>query len=152
MILGSTITPEEGVPFAAEIFVSNLEKTLQYYCEVLGFEIHRLDKKGRFAALKFNNSIFMVQEEDNLEKLRRVGVSLRFIIDARRNLQRISPAVTKPRQENPKGFVTDIDGYYKKVKSRGAIIYEPLEMMDYGLRRFKVKDPEGYIIKFCISP
>ena len=48
--------------------------------------------------------------------------------------------------------MTDIDGYYKKVKSRGAIIYEPLEMMDYGLRRFKVKDPEGYIIKFCISP
>ena len=95
MILGSTITPEEGVPFAAEIFVSNLEKTLQYYCEVLGFEIHRLDKKGRFAALKFNNSIFMVQEEDNLEKLQRVGVSLRFIIDARRNLQRISPAVSR---------------------------------------------------------
>jgi len=123
MIEGNTMTKEEMVPFAVEIFVSDLDKVMNYYANVLGFNIHRLDKEGRFAALTFNDVILMIQEKPNLEELKRVGVVLRFIIN-------------------------NIEDYYEKVKEKGAIIYAPIKAMDYGLTRFKVKDPEGYIIKF----
>ena len=117
------MTKEEMVPFAAEIFVSNLENSIKYYVDILGFKIHRLDSNGRFATLKFNNSILMIQEKENLGELKRVGVVLRFMIK-------------------------DIENYYKKIKSKSVEIFAPLKLMNYGLTRFKLKDPEGYIIKF----
>ena len=124
MIKGNTMTSEEAVPFAAEIFVSDLDTVLNYYVEILGFEIHRIDESGKFAVLKFNNSIFMIQEKEDLEELKRAGVLLRYIID-------------------------DVKSYYATVKDKGAKIHEPLEYTDYGLIMFKIKDPEGNIIKFA---
>jgi len=124
MIKGNSMTKEESVPFAAEIFVSNLNECVNYYVDVLGFTVYRQDDKGKFAVLQFNNSIFMIQEEESLEELKRVGVLLRFIIP-------------------------DVKTYYNTVKDRGANIFEHLESTDYGLIMFKVKDPEGYIIKFA---
>ena len=123
MNTSNKITEEELIPFSAEIFVSDLDKVVHYYTNVLGFTLHRLDAEGRFASLKLDKSLLMVQEKANMEELKRVGIVLRFM-------------------------VSDIQSFYKKVVANGANVFAPLKTMDYGLTRFKVKDPEGYIIKF----
>ena len=112
-IIGNQMTKDEAVPLAVEIFVSDLDRTLKYYVNILGFKLHRIDKKGRFAVLKFNDAIFMIQEKDNLEELKQIGVHIRFIVN-------------------------DVEKLYKTYFKKGAKIVTPLEKMRYGLTRFFV--------------
>ncbi len=119
------MTDEEFVSLAAEFKVSNLDKSLVFYKEILDFEVYRIDKKNKHATLKFNGAFLMIKEDMRLTSGKeRSDFFVRFI-------------------------VSNLENYYDKVKSKGARILFPLEKMSYGVKRFYVQDLDKYQLKFC---
>jgi len=113
---------KEFGPLAVEIEVSDFNKSLNFYKEILEFEPIRIETDLKFASFNFNGALFMIQEEKDVEK-RKSGARIRFII-------------------------ADVEKYYSLVKGRGVTITKPLETIDYGLKRFYLEDPDGYKLKF----
>lgn len=120
------MTEEEYVPFGAEIHVANFERSLKFYRDVLGFRLLRIDELAKFAALEFNEAIFMF-EEHKLEPPRGKGTILRFLLPGK------------------------LEEYHDTIKASGANISKPIEKTSYGLTRFYVTDPDGYQLKFSIK-
>ena len=119
------MTDEEFVSLAAEFKVSNLDKSLVFYKEILDFDVYRIDKKNKHATLKFNGAFLMIKEDMRLTSGKeRSDFFVRFI-------------------------VSNLENYYDKVKSKGARILFPLEKMSYGVKRFYVQDLDKYQLKFC---
>src|SRR3989338_3029798 len=120
------MTKQERVPFAVEIQVKDINKSIKFYRDVLGFKVIRQkdDDHNKFAALTFNKSIYMIAEVPKLPEPRGVGVQLRFILPG--NLKK----------------------YHDKIVSCGAKIHEPIQKKYYGITTFKIKDPDGFELKF----
>lgn len=121
---GNAMTEQEMVPFTAEIKTPNFQRSLQFYTEVLGFDLLRMSDDD-FAVLEFNGGQFLIQGEKDVPEPRGLGVFFRFMVPG------------------------DIQKYYNLVQKRGAKILAKLETMFYGLSRFYVEDPDGYQIKFA---
>ncbi len=117
----------EYVPMAVEIPVSNFQKSLIFYRDVLGFRLLRINEEEWFAPFEFNGAILMITQVDNgtLPNFNGNSTIIRFILKE------------------------GIQSYFEQVKSSGAPILKPLETMPYGLTRFYVTDPDGYKIKFA---
>ena len=113
----------EKVPFAAEILVNDLNRSLSFYQDVLNFDLIRQDEADDFAALGYKEAILMIKQKA-VEGPRGSGVILRFYL--------------------PSG----LKDYHDKVARSGADITKPYAVMDYGLERFYVTDPDGYQLKF----
>lgn len=116
--------PEEKVPFAAEILVSDVNASLDFYQNKLNFELLRSDPDNKFAVLKLNDAILMIKQHATAEP-RGSGVILRLY------------------------FRGGLKEYYEKLQSTGVTITKPMEEMDYGLERFYATDPDGYQLKFA---
>lgn len=69
----------------------------------------------------------MIREVTHLSVHRGKGVILRFL------------------------FKRGLEKYYEKIKKKRAKIMKPLEKTSYGLRRFYVRDSDGFILKFATS-
>src|SRR3989344_8724691 len=120
--MNEQMTEKEFVPFGAEVYVSNLEQSLKFYRDQLGFKVLRIDESHHFVSFDFNSAIFMIEEKrESVQST--TGIVLRFV-------------------------VADVKSYYSDVVKKGISIFKPLEIKDYGATRFYVKDPDGYQIKF----
>lgn len=121
------MTEEEFVPFGAEIHVSNFERSLEFYRDVLGFKLLRVDREWPFASFSFHTSIFMIDGRGDYPPPLGQGAILRFLIPGK------------------------LEEYYNQVKERGAVISKSIEKLSYGLTRFYVTDPDGYQLKFAVK-
>ena len=122
-----------------EFDVFNLDETLHFYVDILGFKVEYDRKNEKFAYLSFEKAQIMIQEIDggnnkwqtgNLEYP--LGRGINFEID-----------------------VESIDGIYSKLKSENYEIFVDIEEHWYrkedillGNREFLVKDPNGYLLRF----
>ncbi|MCB0353553.1 MAG: hypothetical protein KDD64_08520, partial [Bdellovibrionales bacterium] len=50
-------------PLVPELMVSNLERSLEFYCSVIGFEVEFDRPEKRFAYLRFFGSELMIEED-----------------------------------------------------------------------------------------
>jgi uncharacterized glyoxalase superfamily protein PhnB len=114
--------------------VANVNDTIQYYKDVLDFELVMSNpKEGQFewAMIQSGDVALMLQTQTSLSGElpvfgdMKVGGSLTFFIET-----------------------NDIDGLYAKVKSRADIV---LDMRDtfYGMREFHIRDCNGYVLTFA---
>src|SRR5690349_11814021 len=102
-----------------ELPVADVESAQQHYRDALGFEIGWLYP---------NKEIGAVSRDD-------------VVLFFRRKKPPFEPAVHWVHVE-------DIDGSYQELRSLGANIVDPLEKKPWGLRQFKVKDPDGNLFYF----
>ncbi len=51
-----------------ELYVSNFDKSLSFYKNVLGFEVEYTRQNPKFAFLSYENSQIMIQQDDNDEQ------------------------------------------------------------------------------------
>jgi predicted enzyme related to lactoylglutathione lyase len=121
--MNDQMTEKEFVAYGTEIYVSDIEASVKFYQDVLGFNLIRRDLEHNFASFEFHGAVFMMEQHPVREVGGR-GVLFRFIIP-------------------------DVNSYYQEVQSKGANITKPLKKMFYGLTRFYVEDPDGYQLKFC---
>jgi uncharacterized glyoxalase superfamily protein PhnB len=97
-----------------ELPVTDVERSQQYYRDVLGFEIGWLYPGKEVGSVSRGNAaIFFRKQQKPFE-----------------------PAIHWV-------FAEDIDATYEEFRSLGSKIVEPLEKKPWGLRQFTVKDLDG---------
>ena len=132
----TNIITEKLAPVAPEFFVRDVDASVAFYVDVLGFALIRADVNGEgkrtFAVLARGAAEFLLAHEAflgsaNREALpypRAAGVDIRLMVD-------------------------DVDAVFAHVVGAGAKIVLPLKDQEYGLRDFIVADPDGFRIRFA---
>ena len=123
-----------------EFDVFNLDETLHFYVDLIGFKVAYDRPEDKFAFLELEDVQFMVQEIDK-ENLKwdtgelkyPLGVGINFQID----VKNIDEIYNRLKEDNYKIFVEMEDHYYRKDD----------EML--GEREFLVQDPNGFVLRFA---
>ena len=115
----------------ASITVADLQKSMAWYRDVIGFEVqqqHERDGVVRAVALKAGDVRILLNQEDGARGWDRVkgeGMSLQFTMAG------------------------GVDELAAKIKAAGGTIDSEPADMPWGMRMFRLKDPDGF--KFVFS-
>ena len=123
-----------------EMIVSDLARSLQFYCGVLGFGIEYQRPEHLFAFLSFHGSQLMLEQDDLEESAWRVG-PLEAPFGRGMNLSIKCP---------------DAQALITRLEAAGHCLRKPLEEcwyrsndLQFGERNFLVPDPDGYLLRFA---
>lgn len=122
-----------------ELYCSNIAKSLDFYCKILGFSIIYDRPEAKFAFIKRESVQLMMEElTDNERKW-------------------LSGPLEKPfgRGINLQMETHSIDELYKAVRNHGIPLFMDIEEKWYrrkndtvGNRQFVIQDPDGYLLRF----
>lgn len=122
-----------------ELIVSDLSKSLAFYCEVAGFAIEYDRPEDKFAYLSFGQSQIMLEEDWHSDSPWRVG-PLEPPYGRGMNLSIVCP---------------NADVLATALQAAGHELRKPVEEVWYrsddrlvGQRNFLVLDPDGYLLRF----
>jgi catechol 2,3-dioxygenase-like lactoylglutathione lyase family enzyme len=128
-----------------ELLCSNLEKTLHFYVELVGFTIQYDRPEDRFAYLSMDGVEIMVEEAPETSEDPRVWWTAKAVHPYGRGI-------------NLQIEVADIDLLLLKFQNAGWPLFRPIEEKWYrlsaqevGNRQFLVQDPDGYLLRFFKS-
>ena len=109
--------------------VKSLSRSLDYYCDVLGFERPQLwGDPPTFAMPHRDGFTIMLKEAAVNQSIAPNGVGDHW---------------------DAYVWIEDTDQLFAEVKDRGATIdYEPCIQREYDMKEFAVVDPDGYLIDF----
>jgi uncharacterized glyoxalase superfamily protein PhnB len=110
--------PTEAAPY---LVVEDVERSVQYYKEVLGFRVDMID--CGFALVSRDKVSIMLQQK----------------------------AVGQCHHHGPMAgyvWVNNVDGSRDELEARGATVCRPVADMRWGTREFEVQDPDGYLLRF----
>lgn len=96
--------------------VSDLNKAIEWYVNVLGFECTGADINERWAYADFaseNGAVFAIMVDENVPSYGRFN----FDVD-------------------------DVDALWEKLKDKTEVV-QPIETMPYGTRKFTIRDLDG---------
>ena len=104
--------------------VNNLEESLAFYSELLGFEVskHTPESEPPMATLQAGN--LMISLAQNLETMLKRGRGVSFFI-----------------------CVSDVDVYYEQLRAQGVEVHPPADE-GWGGRFITVQDPDKYRLFF----
>ena len=114
----------------AALTVKDLEKSLAWYQDVVGFTVDRIhEREGKLIAvsLKAGNARILINQDDGARGWDRVkgeGISLQFTTEQ------------------------NLDAIANRIKERGGTLdLEPTDM-PWGVRVFRLRDPDGFRLVF----
>ena len=110
--------------FAVVLAVSEIRKSISYYCDQLGFKV-----------------TFESNDPIDYAVLKRGEVSIHLTkknVDTNHSAHRTSVYI----------FVHNVDAVYREFIDNGVAIHNPVGDRDYGMRDFDIMDPDGYILSF----
>ena len=120
-----------------ELYVSNLDKSLSFYRDILGFHIAYSRDDPKFAFLSYEKSQLMIQElrpgekeKEQLEYPFGRGMNLQIETES---VQKIMDLLKKHKYALKRGIK---DNWYKGNNT------------SYGCREILVQDPDGYLLRF----
>jgi catechol 2,3-dioxygenase-like lactoylglutathione lyase family enzyme len=121
-----------------ELICTNLERSMLFYVDVLGFDVAYQRPEDKFACLALGDAHLMLEQ---------AGQGRKFL----------NGALERPfgRGMNLEIEVPNVLSLYAGVMTDGAPIYLPMEEQWYrvgnelaGRRQFIVEDPDGYLLRF----
>ena len=108
--------------FRPVLAVNNIDDTVRFYCDVLGFECaNRMDG---WAALSRDNVEVMISLPNAHEPFEK-------------------PTLTGSIYFN----TSDVDALWEQIKDKARVVY-PIEKFFYGMREFAIRDNNGYVLQF----
>ena len=122
-----------------ELSVENLEKSLEFYCDVLGFHLEYTRPENQFAFISLEGAQIMLEEDNgrwltgNLEYPRGRGVNFQMEVQC---LDRMVASL----QSRQIALFREMQEHWRKVDDR-----------EYGEREILVQDPDGYLLRFSLS-
>lgn len=125
-----------------ELLCSNLQTSLRFYLELVGFRILFDRPDENFSYLDLGGAQLMLEEA--LEAS-----------DSRRTWWTAKPEKPYGRGINLQIEVADVDAIFQRLALNNWSLYRPLEEKWYrmgtcevGNRQFLVQDPDGYLLRF----
>ncbi|MFH0874765.1 MAG: VOC family protein [archaeon] len=119
-----------------ELSVSDFEKSLSFYTEILGFNIEYMRKENKFAFLSFEGSQIMIEQVNNNWNTGTLeypyGRGINFQID----VKSIQPILISLNNKKYPLFLKPKENWYRK----GDTLL--------GNKEFLVQDPDGYLLRF----
>lgn len=123
-----------------ELLVSNIEESLKFYTELIGFKINYAREEEKFYFLEYQGSQIMVEQltddarfTNGIPKEKPFGQGINFEIET-----------------------DDAEKLYKLINNSNYPIFYPLEEKWYqtgdmlgGNKQFVVADPDGYLLRFA---
>jgi len=122
-----------GIGLRLELFVEEMGASIAFYTGVLGFEVARHDP-GDYASLRWDDVVLGLGPVAKLPE--KGGYFGRDLSHHRRGL-----GVEIVLE------VEDVDGWHDRVALSEYPILEPLQGRPWGLRDFRVSDPDGYYLR-----
>lgn len=120
-----------------ELSVSNIEKSKNFYMNILGFKLEYERTKDKFAFLSLDEAQIMIEEVNgywNTDKLEYpFGRGMNFQIEVN-NLEEIRDRLIK------NGFKLFRDITTSEYECSGAVLVQ---------KEFLVQDLDGYLLRFC---
>ena len=117
-----------------ELFVTDRDRSVDFYTSVLGFEVRRLDES--YALLACGDVTIGIGRQTDLPE---TGAGPGF---TQQRLARDHGAGVEIVLETP-----DLDAMYERVQRSGHPLAAPLQDRPWGLRDFRVADPDGYYLR-----
>ncbi len=126
-------------PLVPELYCSDITKSLDFYCNVLGFSIVYDRPEAKFAYLQREGVQLMIEELTENDR------------------KWLSGPLEKPfgRGINLQMITSSIDDLYKTVSAHGIPFFMGIEEKWYrrasdtvGNRQFVIQDPDGYLLRF----
>lgn len=117
----------QGVSLQASLTVTDLEKSLAWYVDTLGFAASRRierDGKLRGVALQAGNVQIIINQDDGAKGWDRVkgqGLSFQITTDQ------------------------DVDAIARRIKDHGGALETEPKDMPWGARVFRVRDPDNFL-------
>ena len=116
-----------------ELFALDMEASIAFYTRVLTFELVR-HEPGDYASLRLGGVVLGIGSVGKLPE--EGGYFGRDIATLRRGLG-VEIVIE----------VDDVEGCYERVAASGHPILEPLRDRQWGLRDFRISDPDGYYLR-----
>jgi catechol 2,3-dioxygenase-like lactoylglutathione lyase family enzyme len=122
-----------------ELSVSDLERSLRFYIDAIGFRIEYRREESKFAFVSFQGSQIMLEERNGHWETGRMehpfgrGINFQIII------AEIAPIITELSYRKYPLMKAPWDSWYRK------------EDHEVGQRQFLVQDPDGYLLRFAES-
>jgi catechol 2,3-dioxygenase-like lactoylglutathione lyase family enzyme len=126
-------------PLVPELKVSDFEKSLFFYTEILKFRVEFQRTEHQFAFLSYEGCQLMIEQENPVWKTGKLeypygrGINLAMLVDA------LDVLLQSLREHRYPLFVEPVEHWYRQ----GQILL--------GRREFLVMDPDGYLLRFAQS-
>ena len=128
------------LPILPELLITNFEKSIHFYVNILGFKLEYQRESPKFAFLSYQGSQIMIQElilkekeEEKLEYPFGRGINFQLETD---NIKNIIKSLNKNNYPLKQGIE---DNWYRE----NSILH--------GCREIIVLDPDGYMLRFSQS-
>ncbi len=123
---------------APQWIVPDVAKTVQYYCDLLGFQVDWIGDPPLFAIISRDGMILMLRQlkEDGFARPNRI------------------PFIKSGWQKDGVDawdayvWVTNADELHEEFVKSGVHVIKSISNTDYGNRDFQIEDPNGYILCF----
>ncbi|MEN5307183.1 VOC family protein [Chryseobacterium cucumeris] len=105
-------------------WTENLDETITFYMNVLGFTLMGRNDDWQWASLRKNDIYIMLSQPNKHENNLSIGFSGSFYFN-----------------------VNQVDDLWEDLKTKAKVCYE-IETFEWGMREFAIYDNNGYILQF----
>jgi predicted enzyme related to lactoylglutathione lyase len=128
---GSAAAEAEGARLRMELFVSDTGRAVDFYTNVLGFEVER--RSPDYVSIRRGSVVFGIGP---ISKLGTSGYFTPELLAARRGLG-VEIVIE----------VDDVDAARARVAHHGYQLVRDMKKQPWGLRDFRLADPDGYYLR-----
>jgi catechol 2,3-dioxygenase-like lactoylglutathione lyase family enzyme len=120
-----------------ELSVSNFQKSLNFYINILGFKIEYQRKESKFAFISYNGSQLMIDGSGNTDWYKgKLGYPRGTGINFEIEIKNISALLASLKRHKYPIFIKLMENWYRK---NNKLV---------GNKEFLVMDPDGYLLRF----
>lgn len=119
-----------------ELSISNFDKSLNFYIQVLGFKTEYKRDESKFAMISLQGSQIMIEEINSNWKTGELEYPFGRGINFQIEVEKIQPLLDSLKKNDYPLFVEPKENWYRKDKQL------------LGNKEFLVKDPDGYLLRF----
>ncbi len=131
--MGEDKSHKKGMTLRLELFTSDMKKSVDFYTEILGFEMEGGQINNAYQPVKRGHVVLGIGPLSKLSKD-----------------HHFNPSVKPVQNGYGVEIVLEVDhvaALYEKVKSSGYPIHDSLKMQPWGLTDFRLVDPDGYYLR-----
>lgn len=119
-----------------EMMVSDINRSLSFYRDVLGFKVEYTRWESKFALLSFQGSQLMIQQNNNSWSTGKLEYPFGRGINIQIEVKAVKKLIEKIKSSHIQLFEELKDNVYRVGKDLN------------GNREFLIQDPDGYLLRF----